>query len=132
MRTLKPIQRQAALLLATGKTSRQVAKELKINKDTLGRWKTDPQFMLLLESHLKSIESDSISALHGLKLRAAEKLGELLEGPPSIALKAASTIFSTSQKSQPYTPTSTDEAQQLANFNEILRLIQNHEISNKE
>lgn len=132
MQTLKPLQRRAAFLLAIGLTSRQVSKELKVNKDTLSRWKSDYQFSNLIETHAMNIESDSISAACGLRLRAVEKLGELLEGSPNIALRAATVIFKISEKRQETATIKIDEEQQLNSFNEVLRLIKNHKKSTPE
>ena len=100
--TLTPKQRRAALLLASGETGRQVAKTVSITPQTLSEWNRLPAFRLLVDAHLARVEGESLQALHGLRTRAVERLGQLLESSsPSVALRTAQTVLELTNK--PYT-----------------------------
>lgn len=90
-------QHLAAQLLASGKTGRQTAKELGINVATLSAWNQSPHFRSHLNGLLIHIEGESLNALVGLRIRAVERLGELLESAsPAVALRAAEAVLARS------------------------------------
>lgn len=87
-------QRQAAQFLSSGKTGRQTALELGVNTATISTWGQQPAFRQYLDELLIKIERNSLEALHGLRLRAVERLGELLESSnPTVALRASEAIL---------------------------------------
>src|SRR4051794_34025035 len=90
-------QHLAAQLLASGKTGRQTAKELGINVATISAWNQEPQFRSHVNTLLMQIEGASMDALVGLRIRAIERLGELLESTsPAVSLRAAEAVLARS------------------------------------
>ena len=95
MSALSPKQRQAAQFIAAGHTHRQAATAVKVTPQTVSEWAGRPDFRAYVDSLLSAAEQETAQALTGLRLRAVEKLGELLEHPsPGIALRAIDAALS--------------------------------------
>ena len=94
LNTLTPKQRKAAQLQAEGGSARDASKAVGVHEVTLARWRTLPAYQDHLRGLIEQSESEVIDMLHGLKRRATQRLGELLESnSPSVALKAAEAIL---------------------------------------
>lgn len=89
MSALSPKQRQAAQFIAAGHTHRQAATAVKVTPQTVSEWAGRTDFRAYVDSLLCAAEQETAHALTGLRLRAVERLGELLGHPsPGIALRA--------------------------------------------
>lgn len=123
---LTPMQRQAASLLASGQSKRQVAKTCGVSPQTMSSWSQSPAFSLQVDCLLATVEQETQQALHGLRIRAVETLAHLMEaGPPSIRLQAARTVLEAThrQPDQPFAAHPADRSQS-EQFKELLSLIE--------
>jgi hypothetical protein len=92
---LSPKQRQAAQFIAAGHTHRQAAAVVKVTPQTVSEWASRLDFRAYVDTLLSAAEQETAQALTGLRMRAVEKLGELLEHPgPGIALRAIDAALS--------------------------------------
>ena len=97
MNTLKPKQRQAAQFIASGHTHRQAASAVKVSPQTISEWAGRSDFRAYVDSLLCAAELQTAQSLTGLRLRAVERLGELLENQsPGVALRAIDAAISLS------------------------------------
>lgn len=97
---LNPRQRLAAQLLATGHTGRQVAHALDVSAATVSGWRQQPQFHDYFICLANQVESETLGSVAGLRLRAVERLGELIEDSSVIAIRAAIAILQANPCSQ--------------------------------
>ncbi|WP_290592929.1 hypothetical protein [Arenimonas sp. SCN 70-307] len=111
MNTLTPKQRQAAQFIAAGHTHRQAAAAVKVTPQTVSEWAGRRDFRAYVDSLLSAAEQETAQALTGLRLRAVEKLGELLEHQsPGIALRAIDAALSlTATRIAPPAPSAAPE-----------------------
>lgn len=127
-------QKIAAQNLAIGCTGRQASQIVKVNPATLSAWRQLPQFQTYLSHLIIQTEKNSIETLYGLRYRAIEKLGELLDANPALALRAAIAILQTTQQQYiPKNPTMPSVDQ--ATWQEMLKVIETvggNEIKDKE
>jgi len=92
--SLTPKQRQAAALIASGQSQRQVAMICGVTPQTMTTWAHTPAFSSHVESLLGTVERQTQQALHGLRLGAVETLAHLLDtGTPGARLQAARIIL---------------------------------------
>jgi len=118
---LTPKQRRAALLLASGDTGRQVAKTIGVTPQTVSEWNALPAFRMLVGEHLAQAEGQSLQALHGLRNRAVERLGELLESSTAnVVLRTAQTVLEMTAKPYSARPISQDHRQAPESWQELL------------
>ena len=117
-------QQLAAQQLASGLTGRQVAKALNINPATLSGWRQRIDFQLYLHELTAQAEQTLTESLTGLRLRALECLGELLDASPPIALKAATAILQTTLRNYEPLPPSRPAVDATA-WNEMLEALKN-------
>jgi hypothetical protein len=108
---LTPKQRQAAQFIAAGHTHRQTAGVVKVTPQTVSEWVGRSDFRAYVESLLCAAEMETAQSLTGLRLRAVERLGELLEHPsPGVALRAIDAALSlTATRPTPPEPSSASE-----------------------
>ena len=91
---LTPQQEKAAVLLASGKTMTETAKEVKIERSTLYQWAEKPNFKAYYNSLVKEIQDNSKNSLFGLIDEAFKSLRESLKSKnESVKLKAALSVI---------------------------------------
>lgn len=87
-------QRLAAQFLAAGLTRDQTAKRIGIDPTTLSKWRRIPEFEEHINGLLAQHERDSAQTLLALKLKAIERLSDLLGSTnDSVALRAIEVVF---------------------------------------
>ena len=105
MPTLTPRQLQAASLIASGQSQRQVAKTVGASYQTVNAWAQLPAFRAQVQAILGDAHQSTATMLQGQRLRAIEVLGTLLENaPPAIKLQAVRLILEVTDTPPP-TPT---------------------------
>lgn len=76
MSSLSTKQERAALLLVSGRTTKQVAEEVGVRPETLTRWKGQPEFVALLNQ----LRAEALqAAVDKLRLAAADAAQGLIE-----------------------------------------------------
>ena len=87
---LNALQQQAIILLASGKTNTETAKEIGVERETVSRWKNhDAMFAALLSYQQAALWDAAADKLRANALKAAGALGELLDhDDPDVRLKA--------------------------------------------
>ena len=90
---LEPRQRQAAVLLATGTLSKDVADTVGVTPQTISAWKRNPKFRATVAQLLSQAEVEALDALRAYLPRIVERLGKMIDSPDSSALKAAQLIL---------------------------------------
>lgn len=68
-------QQQAVILLATGKTGVEVAKELKVTPKTISAWRNSPEFRAELNMYMhdiKTANAERLRSLCGVALQTIE------------------------------------------------------------
>ncbi|WP_430539576.1 helix-turn-helix domain-containing protein [Lysobacter niastensis] len=94
MSDLSPKQRHAGQLIAAGHTHRQVAKTVGVTPQTVSEWVSRPELRDYVDAMLLAAQQETAQTLAGLRLRAVERLGGLLEHEaPGIALRAIETAL---------------------------------------
>lgn len=92
---LSPKMRLVAAKLATGVSARQTAQELGIvSYQTISRWQQIPEFQTYLKERLDLHDSEADALLKSLRLRAIQRLADLLENEnPHISLRASEAVL---------------------------------------
>jgi transposase len=91
---LTPKQKKAAVLLASGKSMTETAKEVKIERSTLYQWAEKANFKAYYNSLVKELQTISVNSLFGLADKAFEVLRESLKAKnENVRLKAALNII---------------------------------------
>jgi len=91
---LTPQQEKSAILLASGKTITETAKEVRIERSTLYQWAEKANFRAYFNSLAKQIMEAHKNSLFGLIDEAYKALGESLKSKnESLKLKAALSII---------------------------------------
>ncbi len=81
---LNPNQLQAVTLLASGVSSSAIADQLKVTRETVSRWRAQPEFQDELDRLLFEARRDAqerLLALSGLAVETIEKLLRSPQGP---------------------------------------------------
>ena len=87
-------QKQALEALAEGVPVNQIARRLKIRRETLWRWRQIPAFARELQNYRQNALAKASHELHELTSRATEVLSELLESDhDNIRFAAAKEVF---------------------------------------
>lgn len=93
-------QRLAARLLASGTTREQTAKHVGVDPTTISKWRKNPAFEVHINTLLTQHEQEATQTMQALKLKAVERLAELVQAKsPAIALRAVETILNRTQRS---------------------------------
>lgn len=90
---------QAAILLASGKTGREVAKELGIAAETLSRWKSTPEFQAVANRYRHEYLEAARDASRAAVISAFSVLVEIMQDSTQAAgdrIKAASKVLDVS------------------------------------
>lgn len=133
-RKVHPTKRQhARQLLLAGKDVEEVAREVGVGRDTVFRWRNEPEFARRLEAHrealLKTIEDNNVADVR----RALQVRREIMDNAgvkPEVRLKAAESILSmametrknsTAAATQPTRITAEDWAAVRRHYEEELR-----------
>ena len=74
---LRPRQRQAAALIASGMSGREAARQLSISGQTVSRWQQQPEFKLWINKSLDESEQQASERLRSLRSLAIERLADL-------------------------------------------------------
>lgn len=91
---LSPRQLQAVQLIASGKTQRQASEEVGVTYQTVSGWMQKPEFVEEVNKITSTVHEAAATALQGLRLRAVEVLGDLLEtGSAAIKLQAVRMVL---------------------------------------
>ncbi|MCO5103392.1 MAG: LuxR C-terminal-related transcriptional regulator [Burkholderiaceae bacterium] len=94
MPTLTPRQLQAASLIASGQSQRQVAKAVGVSYQTVNVWAQTPDFRQQVQTIIGDAHQGTITMLQGQRLKALEQLSNLLEtAPPAVKLQAIRTVL---------------------------------------
>ena len=94
MPTLTPRQIQAASLIASGQSQRQVAKAVGVSYQTVNGWAQLPDFRQQVQTIIGDAHQGTITMLRGQRLKALEQLSNLLEtAPPAVKLQAIRTVL---------------------------------------
>ena len=89
MPILTPRQIQAASLIASGQSQRQVAKAVGVSYQTVNVWAQTPDFRAQVQAILGDAHQTTATMLEGQRMRAMEVLANLLENAsPAIRLQA--------------------------------------------
>jgi DNA-binding CsgD family transcriptional regulator len=83
---LSPRQLQAVQLIASGKTQRQTSEDVGVTYQTVSGWMQKPEFVVEVNKITSTVHEATATVLQGLRLRAVEVLGALLEAD-SAAIK---------------------------------------------
>lgn len=95
-------QRLAAQFLSSGLTVEATAKRIGIDRTTLSKWRKNPAFNDYISALLEQNEADSNQTLKALKLKAVERLSDLIGSKShSVALRAIETVLKFSPVSTP-------------------------------
>ena len=87
---LTPLQEQAAVLLASGKSITAIAEELEINRSTIYEWQDILTFRCFYNKQCEIIRERIKACLFGVQDKAFDAIKDILEGDnPAIKLKAA-------------------------------------------
>ena len=124
--SLTPKQRQAAALIASGQSQRQVAKVCGVSPQTMTTWAHTPAFSSHVETFLATVERQTQQALHGLRLRSVEVLSQLMDtGSPAIRLQAAKVVLeSTNRPYDMFTGATPVDRQQAERFRGLMAVIE--------
>ena len=90
---VKPRQRRALTLLASGETVTETARTLKISPRTLHRWREDKAFRAELDRLLGVVEDETRDRLKGLLPKALNLLDKELSGKGHPAIRAAREVL---------------------------------------
>lgn len=71
-------QEQAVILFTSGKTCKQVAEQLNVTPKTISAWRSDPEFMAVLNSRLKDIQQANSERLRNLGMAALDTIEEIM------------------------------------------------------
>jgi hypothetical protein len=86
--SLQPEQELAITELLAGKTDKQAAKEVKVCRETINRWRNhDPYFQAELNRRQQEIWNAHKMSLRGLVGDAIESITEAVRNNPTIAMK---------------------------------------------
>ena len=97
-------QRLAAQFLSSGLTVEAAAKRVGIDRTTLSKWRRNPAFNDHISALLEQNEHDSSQTLKALKLKAVERLSDLIGSKNhSVALRAIETVLKFSPVATPPT-----------------------------
>lgn len=97
---LTPIQEQAAMLLASGKTISEVSGQLNINRGTLYLWFEKLTFQCFYNTIMKEIQNNIRDGIFSLYSEALQAIRQNLSSPnESIRMKAATYIIDKIQSS---------------------------------
>ncbi len=83
---------RAAELLVAGSTATEVANELEVSRETVSRWKSDPEFIARLNELRNEATNVAREKLRGLVARSVQVIEEVLadpDSPPKVRLDAA-------------------------------------------
>lgn len=91
---LTPRQHLSVTLLSSGLTARQVANELHVSEKTLCKWGQNEAFRSEVNRKLLQAEEEAAALLGGLRLKAVERLNNLLlSANENIAIRAVSEVL---------------------------------------
>lgn len=100
---LTPKQLLCSTLLATGHTCRSASKVIGVTPQTVTSWNKLLPFRAAVSERLESTLDEANLALTALRLKAAERLGELADSKqPSIAIRACESILRLQSMTRPY------------------------------
>lgn len=92
---LTALQRQAIILLSSGKTVTETAEEIGVERETVSRWKNhDAMFAALLSYQQAALWDAAADKLRATVLKAAGALDDLLDhDDPNVQLKAIAIAY---------------------------------------
>jgi len=104
MTKLTPKQTSAVLLLASGKTAREVAKQIGVTPETISHWRRQPSFAACLNRTCWGLLEAGRDRLRGAADQAAQKLVELMDTTESdeVKRKVCLDILEISRLEEPY------------------------------
>lgn len=82
-------KRQAAEAIANGASASAVARELGVDRATIGRWKKDPDFQAHVNSVLAETQAGAVDGLHSLVPASLKLLEDFVSGNQNIAANRA-------------------------------------------
>jgi len=85
-------KRQAAEAIANGANASAVARELGVDRATIGRWKKDPDFQAYIISYQEEVSEDAIGGLHNRVPAALRLLDQFLAGADIPANRATAAL----------------------------------------
>ena len=93
--TLSPKQKNAALLLASGLSKKEVAKTVEVEPHTISAWSKNPIFTCLINMFLSNVEQEVVLAMKSYRLKALDTLSELMseDHPPTVRVMAAKALL---------------------------------------
>lgn len=98
-------QRLAAQLLSSGMTVEATAKRVGIDRTTLSKWRKNSNFNEYISALLAQNEHDAAQTLQALKLKAIERLSDLIDSKNhSVALRAIEAVLKYAPVATPPTP----------------------------
>ena len=71
-------QQQAVILFASGQTCKQVADQLNVTPKTISTWRSDHEFMAVLNTHLQDIQQANSERLRNLGTAALDTIEEIM------------------------------------------------------
>ncbi len=71
-------QQQAVILFASGQTCKQVADQLNVTPKTISTWRSDHEFMAVLNTHLQDIQQANSERLRNLGAAALDTIEEIM------------------------------------------------------
>lgn len=89
MALLDERKRQAAEALANGANASAIARELGVDRATVGRWKQDPDFQAAIQKILEEAQAGAVDGLHSLVPASLRLLEDFLSGNQNIPANRA-------------------------------------------
>ena len=119
---LKPNQRVALQLIASGLSRKYVATKLQIDPATLSRWRRQPEFQRELDEMLATCERESVETFRATKIAAVERLASLINSAnQKVALQAIGLVLSkTDLQAVTWVDPDSHEARSKRQFDKIL------------
>lgn len=87
MLSLKPNQQKAAILLATGKSAREVAKEIDVTPETISHWRQDANFRKSVAELQWEVLNGARNKMQGLAGEAVATLRDVMQNGKTDAAK---------------------------------------------
>lgn len=94
LKALKPVQRIAALALASGERHDHVACDARVTRRTLYRWMREPEFRQVMEDAVGNFHAGCLPEIAAARLQAFRTLTEMSKyGKPDERVRAANVLL---------------------------------------
>jgi hypothetical protein len=98
-RSLKPVQRIAALALASGERHEHVASDARVARRTLYRWMRQPEFRRVMEDALSNFHQGCLPEIAAARLQAFRTLTDAAKyGKPDERVRAANSLLAYAER----------------------------------